>query len=113
MIVRHTHDLASAPEHGHMVTPFAIIMVIVAAYLSIPEWYLAQLVTILRNQSVRLLATPSQICAYARQHVVEPLVRWHRLPEHSRIRAGTMESVIRDIPALSPQDAIGMRREQP
>jgi len=65
-------------EPHHLVTPFAIVTVIVAAYFSIPEWYLSQVVNILQDHSARLLVWPSVIWNYARLHVVVPMARMAR-----------------------------------
>jgi len=78
MIVRHAHDLANAPEHHHLVTPFTILMVIVAAYFSIPDWYMAQVINLLHDYGARLLGVPSMMWNYARLNIVVPMARMAR-----------------------------------
>jgi hypothetical protein len=75
MIIRHTHDLANAAEPHHMVSPFAILIVALAAYFSIPEWYLTQVVTMLCDSGARVLAKMSLVWTYVRLPVVVPIAR--------------------------------------
>jgi hypothetical protein len=78
MIVRHAHELASTSEPYHLATPWAIVTVMVAAYFSIPDWYLTQVVTIAHDHGVRLLAMPAMIWHALRLHLVVPMARMAR-----------------------------------
>jgi ATP-dependent Clp protease adapter protein ClpS len=83
MFLRHAQTLIKSAEHDHLVTPMALVTVLLAAYFSIPEWYMTQVVNVIHDHGVRLLIVPSMVWKYVKVHAVVPKTI---LPGHSTIR---------------------------